>query len=187
LTGRRGVEAGVRAANAGAGFRAVVARARLGREDPRWKQVGPDVVRSLLAFEPLYARVWSVGLRDVKESLLAPLAEAFRDRKRPPESHLATLILLDYAEDNPALLADLLADADPRQFSMLLPSLRLHGALAVDLLHKELGRKPEGDSEKARDALAQRQANAAVALLKMERAERVWPLFRLSKYPDLRT
>jgi serine/threonine protein kinase/formylglycine-generating enzyme required for sulfatase activity len=187
LTKQLWAEAGQREANAGRRFRAFLALARLDPDDPRWRDMGPDVVRSLLAFEPLYARVWSVGLRDVKEPLLAPLAEAFRDHKRPPESHLATLILLDYAEDNPVLLADLLADADPRQFSMLLPSVRLHGERAVDLLHKELDRKPERDSEKARDALAQRQANAAVALLKLGRAERVWPLFRLGAYPDLRT
>src|SRR5262249_33440533 len=38
-----------------------------------------------------------------------------------------------------------------------------------------------------RDALAQRQANAAVALLRLGRPERVWPLFRHTTYPDLRT
>src|SRR5207248_822819 len=38
-----------------------------------------------------------------------------------------------------------------------------------------------------RDALAQRQANAAVALLHLGEPGRVWPLFRHSEHPDLRT
>src|SRR5262249_31720301 len=38
-----------------------------------------------------------------------------------------------------------------------------------------------------RDALARRQANAACALLHLGRPGRVWPLFRHSEHPDLRT
>ena len=39
----------------------------------------------------------------------------------------------------------------------------------------------------ARDALTQRQANAAATLLRLGEAERVWPLFQHTPYPDTRT
>src|SRR5262249_10454103 len=166
---------------------ALVELARLDTKNPRWKDVGRDVVGPLLAAEPLHVAVWSAGLRDVKEHLLAQLAEVYRDRKRPAERRLATSVLRDYAADNPEWLVDCLPDADREQLPLLLLALKKSGERAVALLQQELDRKPQRDSEQARDALARRQANAAVALLRMGRAKRVWPLFVHSEYPDLRT
>ena len=42
-------------------------------------------------------------------------------------------------------------------------------------------------TETARDALAQRQANAAATLLRLGEVERVWPLFQHTPHPDTRT
>ena len=40
---------------------------------------------------------------------------------------LATGILADYAADQPRVLADLLMDADEKQFAVIYPKLKEHG------------------------------------------------------------
>jgi hypothetical protein len=58
----------------------------------------------------------------MRERLNPQLAAIFRDRSRPETQHtIATNILVDYAQDDPALLADLLMDADPRAVLTLFP------------------------------------------------------------------
>ena len=54
---------------------------------------------------------------------------------------------------------------------------------------REEGNIPESDkdSETVKDRLAERQARAAVALLRMGKAEEVWPLLRHSADPRLRS
>jgi tRNA A-37 threonylcarbamoyl transferase component Bud32 len=116
---------------AGQRLRALVALARLDRSSPRWKEAGRDVVGPLLAEDPLHAAVWSVGLREVKEHLLGALAVAYRDREHPAEQRLATSVLADYAADNPNLVADLLLDADPKQYALLFPVLKRYREQAV--------------------------------------------------------
>ena len=117
-------------------FRALVALARFDPRSPRWSAVGRDAVGPLLASEPLHVGVWSAGLRGVKESLMGPMADAFRDHARPSEARLAAGVLRDYAAEQPELLADLLADADAQQFPLMLAALRHHGDRAVTLLEK---------------------------------------------------
>ncbi|MBI1913292.1 MAG: SUMF1/EgtB/PvdO family nonheme iron enzyme [Planctomycetes bacterium] len=136
---------------AGQRFRALVALARLDAKNPRWQAEGQEgapsagkaVVGSLLAAEPLHAAVWSAGLRDVKESLLAPLAEGFRDRERPAEQRLATSVLADYAADKPDMLATLLLDADPKQYAILFPVLQRYRDQAVQRMRQEIARLPQ--------------------------------------------
>ena len=49
-------------------------------------------------------------------------------------------------------------------------------------------KKPSPDTtEEAKEALAKRQANAAVALLKMNHAAQVWPLLKHSPDPRVRS
>ena len=125
-------------------FRALVALAAFDPNNARWAKVGREVVGPLLASEPLHVAVWGRGLSGAHAVLMAPLAEAFRDRTRPAEARLAAGVLRDYAADQPAVLADLLADADAQQFPLLLESLRVHGEEAIALLQALAsgGRKP---------------------------------------------
>ncbi|MBI1915474.1 MAG: formylglycine-generating enzyme family protein [Planctomycetes bacterium] len=169
-------------------FRALVALAGFDPKSPRWKEAGRDVVGPLLAAEPLHAAVWSAGLRDVKESLLAPLSEVYRDRERPAERRLATFILSDYVGDYPQRLAELLMDADEQQFAVLFPKLQAHGESGLPVLTGEVDKKLPADAkEDDKEQLAKRQANAAVAMLRMNQPMKVWPLLKHRPDPRVRS
>jgi serine/threonine protein kinase/formylglycine-generating enzyme required for sulfatase activity len=176
-----------RAACALAGYDAPAA----GAPDERWRAVAPLVAESLLAAvqrNPSHYPVLLKTLRPLKESLVPPLAALFRGAK-PGEStrDLATNLLVEYAADAPAALADVLLDADDKAFAKLFSPFQAHGPRAVTLLREELARtvKPAAaDAEKER--LAQRQASAAVALVRLGEVEPVWPLLRHRPEPDPR-
>ena len=63
---------------------------------------------------PIYLGSWLDALRPVHGHLIFPLAVIFRDKERPDREHaLATNILAEYGGDDPELLAEQLAIADP--------------------------------------------------------------------------
>jgi formylglycine-generating enzyme required for sulfatase activity len=85
------------------------------------------------------------------------------------------------------VLADLLMDADDKQFAVLFPKLKDSGGRGLAVLVGEIDRKLLPDlpsSDVRREKLAKRQANAAVALLQMNHPEKVWPLLRRGDRPD---
>jgi formylglycine-generating enzyme required for sulfatase activity len=73
------------------------------------------------------------------------LAVVFRDRSeaRTAERNLATDILADYAADRPDVLADLLLDADPKQYARLYPRVQERSEQARPLLRVELDRQAQ--------------------------------------------
>ena len=86
------------------------------------------------------------------------------------------------------MLADLLADADQNQFPVLLRASASHGNRTMVRLTEELDRSTAGDAPEAeKERLASRQANAAVALLEMGHAERVWALLKHGPDPRVRS
>ena len=121
------------------------------------------------------------ALRPVRKQLVAPLATIFRDTQReteriPGDQHPGRL-----RQRRSDLLADLLMDADPKAYASFLPGRRGQAAKTLPLVP---GRdRQEGDDTGERqglgtvkDQLAERQARAAVALVRMGKAEEVWPL-----------
>ena len=89
------------------------------------------------------------------------------------ERSLATDILADYAADQPQVLADLLMDADEKQFAVIYPKFKEQGEQGLPVLTGEIDKKLPSDlpsSDEKREKLAKRQANAAVALLQDEPA-----------------
>src|SRR5207302_7704928 len=96
---------------------------------------------------------------------------------------LATNILADYADGLPMVLADLLMDADEKQFAALYPKLLEHQEAGIKPLLAELDKRAQGNAEK----LAKRQATAAVALLRMDQATPVWPLLKHTPDPRVRS
>src|SRR5262249_43562481 len=108
--------------------------------------------------------------------------------KSEPERSLATSILAEYAADRPDVLADLLMDAAPPQFAILFPKAESVAYQALTVLESELVRKstPEA-TEDDKDKLTQRQARAGVALVRLGRTEKVWPLLRHSADPRRRS
>src|SRR5262249_23483616 len=119
-----------------------------------------------------------------------PLTAVFRDRGegRTSERSLATSILADYAGDHPGLLADLAQDADEKQFAVLLPLLEVHRERAVAVMVETVGVALDSKrTDEQKEVLAKRQVNAAVALLRLGRADRVWPVLRHGPDPRVRS
>jgi eukaryotic-like serine/threonine-protein kinase len=169
-------------------LRAAAALAKYDRESEKWATVQEAVANDLVAVPAVYLATWLESLRPVREKVLTPLAGVYRDgKRRETERSLATDILADYAADNPQLLANLVMDADARQFVVLYPKLQRRADEGVPILSGEIERTLPADlpsSDERREKLAKRQANAAVALLRMNHAEKVWPLLKRSDKPD---
>jgi len=158
----------------------------------RWQRASGVIADELLAAvreNPSHFATLVDQLRPVRFVLLPPLSEIFRERRRPEsERSFATIILADYAADKPHLLADLLMDADAKQFSLLYPKLTEHRASAIGILRNELAKRREpvaGTAE--RDELASRQANAAVAIWRLDGPVSVRQLLEHSRNPTIRS
>jgi formylglycine-generating enzyme required for sulfatase activity len=130
-------------------------------------------------------------LRPARTGLLAPLAEVYRAKERPEkERSFATNILVEYAAEQPDFLANLLMDGDADQFAVIFPKLREQAERGLPLLIAEIDRTCPAavpSSDDRRERLAKRQANAAVALLKLNQPGKVWPLLKHSSDPRSRS
>jgi serine/threonine protein kinase/formylglycine-generating enzyme required for sulfatase activity len=193
-------------------FRAACALANTGsvgvEAEKYWETVSPFIADQFLTavienpgdYAPLIET-----LRPLRERLLTPLASIFRDTGRSEsERTFVTTILADYAADKPDVLAELLMAADPKEYLSLFPVVQRHATGALPMLQAELagnhaavpgtvglpaaeGGGKTADSEKAKDERAERQARAAVALVRLGHADEVWPLLRHSADPRLRS
>lgn len=167
------------------------AAAALAAYDPgsgQWTKLSSLVVDDLVAVNPVFLGLWSDVLRPVSGQLLDSLATVYRDRRpeRSAERSLATNLLADYAADQPERLAELLMDADERQFAVLYPKAQPRRARSIALLTAAVEQATTvADSDPQRGA--QRRANAAVALLKLGQDEHVWPLLKHTPDPSLRS
>jgi serine/threonine protein kinase/formylglycine-generating enzyme required for sulfatase activity len=169
-------------------LRAACALAKYDPDGQRWANVQDQVANELVAVPGVFSSIWIESLQDVRGKLQAPLAVIFKNRKRrETERSLATDILADYAADQPDLLADLLMDADEKQFAILFPKFKDHGERGLTFLYAEVVKKRPVEAEDAKEKLAKRQANAAVALLRMNQPEKVWPLLKHSHDPRVRS
>ena len=131
---------------------------------------------------------WLDALRPARDKLTALLATIFRDRERPQtERSLAFNILEDYASDQPNVLANLLMDSEADHFAVLFEKLKAHQEAVVPLLKGEMVKSLPEATEVENDVLTQRQARAAVAMIRLGRTEPVWPLLRHSPNPSLRS
>ena len=104
---------------------------------------------------------------------MGPLAVIYRDAKlKKTERLFATETLADYAAGpTPKSLVDLLADAEQFQFPVIFAKLAAHQTQAISLAETELAKRAEDEaSEDEKERLAKRQANSAVALLRMGKA-----------------
>ncbi len=158
-------------------FRALVALAEYDPANARWAQAGGNVIEDLLSANPLYLGLWSKALRPVRGALLEPLARVFRADPHRENRQVAAVVLAYYAADRLDFLVDLLLDADLRQWTVLWPKVQTQRDEALPLLHQELAKEtPANESDK--DPLARRQAQAAVALLRLGQPGVVWPLLQ---------
>ncbi|VTR92873.1 serine threonine protein kinase : Serine/threonine protein kinase OS=Singulisphaera acidiphila (strain ATCC BAA-1392 / DSM 18658 / VKM B-2454 / MOB10) GN=Sinac_3409 PE=4 SV=1: Pkinase: FGE-sulfatase [Gemmata massiliana] len=170
------------------------AAAALALYDPgseKWAHIRTAVCDDLVTVPVLHLSFWMEALRPVRTCLLGPLSEVYRrPGHKEVERALAADILADYAAEDPQMLADLAMSADEKQFAVIYPKLKAHGARAAVILTSEIDKRvplqvPSSDA--VRDDRAKRQANAAVALLRMDLPERAWPLLKHSDDPRARS
>ena len=130
--------------------------------------------------------------RPIRKQFLASLATTFRDHEPETERYFATNILADYASDQPDLLADLLMDAEFKAYAAFFPIAQRQPAKTLPLFQAEIRKQAtipdsDKDSEMVKDRLAERQARAAITLLRMGKAGEIIPLLRHSADPRLRS
>jgi formylglycine-generating enzyme required for sulfatase activity len=121
----------------------------------------------------------SNALRPMAADLVAPLADVYRDAAAAESRRrAATHLLADYAKDEPIALANLSLDAEPWQFSILMPIIAdRHRAAAVDYLAASLSTgDATNDRTESVDTAAKKRANAAIALIQLGPAQAAWPL-----------
>ncbi len=125
----------------------------------------------------------------VREPLIGPLSDIFRDATRSEtERSIATDILADYAADSSHVLAELLLDAEEKQFTVIYPKFKAAGEDGARLLFLELEKSPpENGDLKQLEKLAKRQANAGAAAIKLNQPEKVWPLLKYGPDPRVRS
>jgi serine/threonine protein kinase/formylglycine-generating enzyme required for sulfatase activity len=170
-------------------LRAAAALAAYDPASAKWAKCSALVVHDLVRENPVYLLYWSEAYRPVKDSLLQPLVDIFRDQRpeRAAERSLAASLLADYAVDQLQLLADLLLDAGEKQFAVVYPKFKEQGEQGLAVLTGEIDKKLPSDlpsSDEKREKLAKRQANAAVALVRMNQPAKVWPLLKRNNVPD---
>ncbi len=170
-------------------LRAAAALAKYDPESEKWAKAQESVVDDLVAEPVVHSSLWIELLRPVGKKLLPHLSIVYRDPARgETERCLATVILADYAADDPQVLANLLMDADEKQFTVIYPKFRATGEQVLPVMAAEIDRKlPAGAEDDAKEKLAKRQANAAVALLKMNQPAKLWPLLQHGPDPRVRS
>jgi formylglycine-generating enzyme required for sulfatase activity/tRNA A-37 threonylcarbamoyl transferase component Bud32 len=168
-------------------LRATAALAALAAEDPLWKALAAPIAARLARENPIRLGAWSEAFRPVAGVLTGPLRDGhFADRDRPePERAAAFTLLAEFAPRDGAGLADLVAlvpDADPAQFEQILGRLLTDPLRASELLTGRLMPPARPDP-----ASADRRGRVAAALIRLGKADDVWPLLVQTPRPDLRT
>ncbi len=171
-------------------LRAASALAKYDPDDEKWTAASVFVVNDLVLENSVFLGQWSEAFRSVKNRLLPPLSDIYRDRhpEKAAERSLATNLLADYAADQPQVLAELAMDADEKQFAVIYPKFQQQGERGWRVLAAEIDRQLPSDAhEDAREKSAKRQASAAAILLKMNQPEKVWPLLKHGPDPRVRS
>ncbi len=157
----------------------------------KWTGVAQRVVDTMVIENSLHAAVWVKTLEPVRHVLLRPLNAIYNDvhGNRPQsEIALATTVLAKYAAEDTGTMAELIFDARPEQFAELFHEFAANREEALSKVNAELNRRLGSDgTDLEKETLAQRQANAAIAALRMGQADGVWPLLKHSPDPRLRS
>ncbi len=123
-------------------LRAAAALAKYDAESEKWAKAQEAVDNDLVAVPAVYLSVWMDALRPVRAKLRPQLSVIYRNKsRRETERSLATDLLADYAADDPPFLANLLMDAEDKQFAVLFPKLHSHQEKGQAALLAELDRK----------------------------------------------
>jgi formylglycine-generating enzyme required for sulfatase activity len=131
-------------------LRAASALASFDPNSDKWVKYSPPIVNDLVLENCIFLGQWGESFRPVKNSFLEPLSAVFRNRspERSDERMSATDLLTDYAADRPGVLADLLMDADEKQFARIYPLVEKNKDRCISEMVRTLARILEGPREK---------------------------------------
>ncbi len=152
--------------------------------------MGSRVAEAMVSVNPVDVLHWLKILRPAKTSLLGPLRQILRNKARPQTDRVqATIYLVDYFGDSPIDLVDLLMDAEPKEFGIILQAVKQQMEQAIPLLQAAIHDDEESASadENKKDQQAEREAKAAVALVHLGSNDAVWPLLAHRSDPRLRS
>ena len=178
-------------------FRAGVALALLdppvaGAPSGRWGQASGFLSEQLIAeltADTTAVDSWIELLTPVRAILYADLRKIFVDTKRPQiDRHLAATVLGEFVAQQPRQLTDLMLEAEPDQYAILLPKLHRLGEAAREALVAELSASiPAAGPAEARRTPVRRRAYAAVALLEFGSTDPLVATLSATSDPDLCT
>jgi formylglycine-generating enzyme required for sulfatase activity len=170
-------------------FQAASALATYAPDDRRWSRLNTFVAGRLVTLEASALVPWREALRPAKRQLIEPLAVIFRDPNQDALSRrFATETLADYLANQHDQLFNLLADGEQFQFVVVFNKLTLDKDRAIALGLEELAKRPpEKATDHDKEVLATRQANTALALLRLGATQQVWPLLRHAPDPTTRS
>jgi serine/threonine protein kinase/formylglycine-generating enzyme required for sulfatase activity len=171
-------------------LRAAYALASYNPDDDRWQTLAPRVAADLVAVNSVYLGAWIDGFKPVQDWLIPPLCAIYRDQSptRNAEREAATDILAIYGPKQPNALAELLLDANEKQFAALYPRVSKCAARTMQLVAAELDKQAASQATEAeKERLAKRRVNAALALYLRGSPEKVWPLLKHSPDPRVRS
>ena len=163
-----------------------IAALLVGSDDARWHDLAPPVVNTLLTMETLDLDAWAELLRPAAPTLTPHLHKRFFDASAIAAERVNAARVLARSADA-ALLAELLLEANVAQFSMLFPATQRHKATVITVAEEALQRwaaVPPGEDHLTD---ARRTRNAAITLLRLNKAEAVQPLLSIAKDPTVRT
>ncbi len=178
-------------------FRAAIALVALDpirgdQADPKWSAMASLLVQELIEdirTSPSHYSTWLAAIQPARPIVTEPLMEACLDRDRPQRDRLlATSLFVELHKDSPDLLSTLLLRADPEQFSLVMPKLRVFRVPVVKRLAAVLA-QPQGgtESEEVKDQIAKRKSNAAAGLACFGDVRKLPTLLAHTADPRLRT
>jgi len=155
-----------------------------------WQQASGFLAGQLIAestanaanFEP-----WIDLLRPLRAVLYSDLKRIYADPNRPQiDRHTAAMVLGEFVGDQPHELTDLVLQAEPRQYAVLLPKLRMLSDTAKEILTAKFNAPiPKAASVEERWRLTRQRAYAAVGLLEFGRTEPLISVLSSAHDPDL--
>ncbi|MFN5272330.1 MAG: protein kinase domain-containing protein [Planctomycetota bacterium] len=157
----------------------------------RWVGVSSTVVDQVVKENPLRLATWIETLRPAKDHLLIRLQDIVFNRgvsASPTEKGLALDMLESYAEDFETL-HELVVSGAPIVFARLFPKYQAYRKQAVEKLQQGLAKKipefdPANEAEPQRLLDIQKQANAALALLRLEDQKPVYEFLTVDRDPE---
>ena len=139
--------------------------------------------------DPSSVDTWIESLRPLRGVLDPELRKVFTATKRPQiDRQVATLVLGDFLADAPRELSDLMLEAEPWQYTMLLPRLKTLGDPAQAALTAEFRAPiPASGPIAKRRGPARRRARAAIALMEFGQTQPLVEILSPATDLDLRT